>query len=357
MRTALRLALAALPILSTACLFDEKPPCRIGGDLCPVGLVCVDRVCRVPNQVDRGPAPDVQPGDGPPAPADRGPADARVDLSPDALPRDMAPTDRGPRDGPPDLDRPDRGVPDDGVPDMQPVDMNPDMGRACDPVDVCNGRDDDCDDIVDEGEGGCDIPGGCEWRHRAHHSYLFCNRVTDPASALDLCRRQLPLQPAVPDTCDESTWLWATGNTVPVPNDWMTNGRGRAWWLGLMLDVADDGSSVFRTDGIDAPLPEGGCWADGEPDETVRGETCVDLFYVQDTLSFGWNDDLCGLNAENPVTVLCEVPCDPLRDADEDGENACVDCDDTDDQANSANPARCPQPPEEGFPPGVDAAP
>jgi len=232
-------------------------------------------------------------------------------------------------------------------------DMAPDGPPIC-ADEVCNGLDDDCDGRADEALEPCaNIPlDRCMWRHRGHHSYLFCDRPVAEAEALDRCVHQYGLAMAVPDTCDESDWLWATGNLVPTPNDWDVNARGRAWWLGLRLIVPDDGQTIQRTDLADVALPAGGCWAVGEPDDVLLGESCVDLVYNVATTDFGWNDDTCGFNAANPVNTLCEVPCDPDVDADGDGENACVDCDDRDPDANSGDGIdRCALAPEAGLPP------
>jgi len=320
------LALASL-VLTSGCLFDEAPSCSIGGDLCPSGFVCIDRACAVPGPaVDRGPVPDGRP-DG--APTDGAPPDVQADAGPDRGP-DARPVDARPVD-------------------MAPPDMRPICAEE-----VCNGLDDDCDGRVDEELALCaNIPlDQCTWRHRAHHSYLFCNRPVPEAEAVDRCTRQYGLAMAVPDTCDESDWLWATGNLVPTPNDWESNARGRSWWLGMRLGEPDDGATIGRTDGADTALPDGGCWASGEPDDVLLGESCINLLYNTVTDDFGWNDETCGFNAGNPVNVLCEVPCDPELDADGDRENACVDCDDRDPDANNGDGIdRCALAPEAGFPP------
>ena len=256
------------------------------------------------------------------------------------------------------------GTPADAGPDAAPIDQAPpvdgslaDRGTPCAVDEICNGLDDDCDGQADEGVDRCydpDAPGArpCRWRHRGHHGYLFCDRPVPEAEALDICARQYGLEMAIPETCDESDWLWATGNLVPSPVNWDAGARGRAWWLGLRLNVPDDGESLVRSDGREVPLPESGCWSAGEPDDDLLGETCVSLTYSPTTDDFGWNDESCGFNAANPMGVLCEVPCDPALDADGDGENACVDCDDRDPDANGGDGIdRCPLPPAAGFPP------
>ncbi len=329
---------SAITLLMTGCLFDEAPPCRIGGDACGAGLVCIDRACVLPGAApDRGSDPD---GARPDAAGDAARPDADLDGDPpDAS--DAAGADRGPEtDGAP--------------PDTGPLDRGPapDLGPQC-PDERCNGLDDDCDGEVDEDTLRCAIPGHCRWRHRGHQSYLFCDRPVSEAEALVTCTQTLALTVAVTDTCEESAWIWATGNLVPEPVIWENNARGRGWWLGMRLGLPDDGESIARTDRAETPpLPAGGCWGAGEPDDVILGETCVSLLYNPMTDDFGWNDDHCGDNAANPINALCETPCDPEVDADGDGEDACVDCDDRDPEANHGEGIdRCALAPEEGFPP------
>ncbi len=323
------LALLVGIIGTSACLFDEQPPCEIRDDPCPMGQICVGRDC-VPD--DR--------------PPDAARPDALADATADAAPADARPPlDAGPRDGRP----PDAAPNDAAAPDGAP----PDMGPIC-AQETCNGLDDDCDGNTDEGVAACSPPDHCHWRHRGHQSYLFCDRPVSRAEAIDLCTRQLDLTVAVPDTCDETDWMWATGNLVPTPVVWEMNARGRAWWLGLELAIPDDGTSVFRMDRADTPpVADPTCWAPGEPDDVILGETCVDLLYNPATGDYGWNDDRCGMAPGNPINALCETPCDPTIDADRDGENQCVDCDDRDPDANHSEGGidRCALAPEAGFPP------
>lgn len=82
---------------------------------------------------------------------DTGPRDTGVI---DSGPRDVGTPDTGPRDtgaidtGPVDTGPRDTGTPDVGTPDVG----TPDTGPTCTPTtEVFNGRDDDCDGVVDEG--------------------------------------------------------------------------------------------------------------------------------------------------------------------------------------------------------------
>jgi len=101
----------------------------------------VDVVTPMDLGVDAGPA-DTGPMDT--GPADTGPLDAGPR---DTGPLDAGPTDTGPRD---------TGPGDTGPRDTGPGDTGPaDTGVVCTPAtETCNGRDDDCDGLVDEGACG-----------------------------------------------------------------------------------------------------------------------------------------------------------------------------------------------------------
>jgi len=319
-RTALTALLIALG--AWACLFDEDPQCFEDGDCRSLGI-CIDRRC----VGDTGPMGDGTMGDG--TPADRGdPADS---TSSDAAP-----------------------------PDAAPMDAMPDTAPPCVPrgEEACNGLDDDCDGATDEEVVRCNPPEHCHWRHRGHQSYLFCDSAVSQSAALTLCRDQLSLAMAVPESCNEMHWMFATGNLVPSTVLWNPDDRGRAWWLGFILGEPDSRVGLRRVDGRVTALEE--CWMTGEPDgpfdmDPVLGETCVDLLYNRELASFGWNDELCTRDNRNPINALCETRCDPDVDADEDGEDACVDCDDTDPMVRSgdAGGANCAPIPRAGLPPEV----
>ncbi|MCA9541076.1 MAG: hypothetical protein KC620_19380 [Myxococcales bacterium] len=94
-----------------------------------------------------------------PQPQDDAETDARVrdmTMRDMLVPVDMAPPDAAP-DAMPDMRPPEPDMAPDAVPDMMPIDaappdMMPDMMPPCDPSpETCNGRDDDCDENIDEG--------------------------------------------------------------------------------------------------------------------------------------------------------------------------------------------------------------
>ncbi len=113
---------------------------------------------------DAGPA-DTGPEDVGQPPVDTGPADAGqtqdvpppVDVGVDAGPPDAGPMDAGPADTGTGTDTgpADTGPRDTGPSDTGPTDAGPsDTGPSCTPsLEMCNGRDDDCDGLIDEG--GC----------------------------------------------------------------------------------------------------------------------------------------------------------------------------------------------------------
>ncbi len=88
---------------------------------------------------------------------DSGARDVPVaDVGFDAGPRDTGTPDTGT----PDAGRPDVGTPDVGTPDAgRPDTGTPDVPPACVPTtEMANGRDDDCDGLVDEGFSGNPVP-------------------------------------------------------------------------------------------------------------------------------------------------------------------------------------------------------
>ena len=250
------------------------------------------------------------------------------------------------------------GAPDGAAHDGRVVDAAVDARPPCPAPreEACNGRDDDCDGVVDEQAPRCDVPDNCHWRQRGSHSYLFCDGAVDQAAARQLCVERLGLHMAVTETCAEMEWLFATGNLTPGPVDWVDGVRGRAWWLGLQLGVPDTRFSIAFIDRVGAPEVE--CWMEGEPDtpldpDPILGESCIDVLYNPMRRSFGWNDELCTLNRQNPVNAVCETRCEPGVDRDRDGLDDCVDCDDRDPAIagpDDGDPG-CPPPPADGLPP------
>lgn len=143
----------------------------------------------------------------------------------------------------------------------------------------CNGRDDDCSGVADDGEGICPCP-VVGAPGDPLHPYLFCGD------------RQLH-------------WEWArwvcqtAGYDLVVVEDEGEGGflraeaeaRGGLWWLGL-TDLDDEGSFVW-VDGT--PVGYDG-WQDGEPNNLFFVEHCAVLDGT------GWNDSDCLAGAR----FICE---------------------------------------------------
>ncbi|AKF03702.1 C-type lectin domain-containing protein [Sandaracinus amylolyticus] len=153
----------------------------------------------------------------------------------------------------------------------------PDAGGPCSPgaPERCDGRDEDCDDLVDEGSGdcGCDRVLGAQGR-----SYLFCTatRTYDDARAFCAARGY---DLVVIDDEDENAFVRAEQRT-----------RGSDFYIGLDDRGAErtfvwvDGRTAWRNGTSELFT----AWAGGQPDDFF-GEDCVQM-----RENGRWNDVDCG---------------------------------------------------------------
>ncbi len=157
-------------------------------------------------------------------------------------------------------------VPNDGGPPDGGVDAG--ASDACaGAMEVCNGLDDDCDGVVDN---GASCP--CEAAQNAGHTYLLCPIVATYEDALMACRG-LGYDLVSVDDAGEGVWLAGVASGVV----------GLEHWIGL--DDRDVEGTFVWTNGSPSAFRD---WAAGEPNGGVT-ESCVH------TVPAGaqWNDRAC----------------------------------------------------------------
>ncbi len=159
----------------------------------------------------------------------------------------------------------------------------------------CNGRADD----------GFDCP-DCLERVRGTRSYYVCPTPRTYDEAGPHCA-EIGAERVVIDSAGEARWLSETAHRL----------RRQDYWLGLD-DRAEEGSFVWD-DG--SPLGEHR-FAQGQPDNGGEAD-CAHVLGGRDD----WADRPCG----HRIGVLCEAPCVPGTDRDQDGAEDCgQDCNDED---------------------------
>ncbi len=136
---------------------------------------------------------------------------------------------------------------------------------AAAPVEVCNGLDDDCDTVIDNGA-GCP----CTLRHLRGHAYLFCTSRVSWSDAEAACRAN-GYELITIDDGEENTFA-RQGLGMDLDDD---------WWIGLN-DRSDEGTWrwSYGSSSYDG-------WAGGEPGSfDARSRDCV----VIENGSSGWED-------------------------------------------------------------------
>ena len=158
-------------------------------------------------------------------------------------------------------------------------------------TEVCNGADDDCNGIVDDGN-TCPCPAAS----RDGHIYLFCNQPSTWSQAEIFCQRAGQHLVKV-DSGDENDFLTAQAISRGLDETWLgLNDR-----VSGGVFVWHDGTSPIYTN-----------WNDGQPNNGDGGDqdcaelhTCVVSDSCQNPGWVGaWNDDDC--NAQD--AFICESP-------------------------------------------------
>jgi len=150
-----------------------------------------------------------------------------------------------------------------------------------DAAETCNGADDDCDGVIDQ---GAICP--CEQRWSGSHAYLLCAApspwTTARISCLDLGYDLVAIE-------DELENDFLTRETTAID-------ASEAWWIGLS-DRDEEGVFLWAATGLP---PSWENWRSGEPNDTAPGEDCVETNFSTPGL---WNDSECPLL--NPY--VCET--------------------------------------------------
>ncbi|MFO0712584.1 MAG: C-type lectin domain-containing protein [Sandaracinus sp.] len=160
-------------------------------------------------------------------------------------------------------------------------------------VESCNGRDDNCDGVVDEGVCIVGLSGGdslvCESHRRGARTYLVCNAVGSWDLVREICQGFAPSYDLVAfaDTAEQDS-----------VRSWIATDS----WMGLTDDparvpAARDGDYRW----IDGTGPTFGAWAVGEP-STAMVAGCVEL--RTDGL---WDAGSCD-DRSNRAAIVCEAP-------------------------------------------------
>jgi hypothetical protein len=140
---------------------------------------------------------------------------------------------------------------------------------------ICNGLDDDCDDLADSDE-VCPCP---VYRHD-EHVYLFCESVRTWGQAREDCGQGTRGFDLVRlDSDPERTWVTETAADV--------DGE-RWWWIGLrQTDKYNEPAGSWHW--VDDQQMNHPFWAEGQPDNQGGGEDCAHLYPD----SGRWNDLEC----------------------------------------------------------------
>ena len=159
-------------------------------------------------------------------------------------------------------------------------DSNASINPAAD--EICDGRDNDCNDEVDEGE---ICP--CEFRSFDGLGYLFCEQNVVWAQAMDACPSAMDGYSLL-SINDESENEWVYDQLMDINNE-------QRWWISLN-DQQEEGVFVWG----DGQTPKYENWERNEPNDS-GGEDCTELnrFYNE-----FWNDIRC--DAE--LYYICEGP-------------------------------------------------
>jgi hypothetical protein len=208
----------------------------------------------------------------------------------------------------------DASVPDAGSFDAGALDAGLPDPSDCEASDeICDGIDNDCDDVIDSGAA---CPAGCGGFTLDDHAYMFCGEEVDRGIALTRCGAE-GMKLAWIETPEENAALLTSIGAldVPVPAGELLVQVGASdsddedeWsWVGNA--AAFDGFQFWDGNGVAAGgEPVGGAyanWAAGEPNNTDQEDCGVINVSGNATRAAGLWDDR---NCLEELTFLCEQP-------------------------------------------------
>jgi len=182
----------------------------------------------------------------------------------------------------------------DGLNDVAPFDYDGDAAiDDCDPRDaavpgaeVCNGLDDDCDGVIDDGV-AC---GSCTAHHPGDATYQHCTTPVAQADAFTTCADLDPDRYEVVTLSDEAEWVDVQGITTST-------------WTGLQEESTYQWRWASGEDSWFFPWVQASCGAGSQPDNSA---TCAAMV---DTLGFGCAGYLDDRTCTDLLPVVCEA-CD-----------------------------------------------
>ncbi len=179
-------------------------------------------------------------------------------------------------------------------------------------IELCDGLDNDCDQVVDEGA-ACAVD--CAGFALADHGYMFCSASVSRDVAADRCELEgmrlawieteaeneflvdSIAAADVPAAQDDELLTYMGGSDSGNEGNWIWRGRGAIpngfqFWQGANLGAAVNGAYES--------------WAPGEPNNTDDDENCAALSVLgsNNRAPGSWDDRDC----DSELPFVCEVP-------------------------------------------------